>query len=37
VPNSTANAIEQHRLSTFDAEQQGLDQMLDKKLNICRC
>jgi len=37
VPNSTANAIEQHRLSTFDAEQQRLDEMLDKKLNICRC
>jgi hypothetical protein len=37
VPNSTANAIEQYRLSTFDAEQQRLDEMLDKKLNICRC
>jgi hypothetical protein len=37
VPNSTANAIEQQRLSTFDAEQQRLDEMLDKKLNICRC
>jgi hypothetical protein len=37
VSNSTANAIEQQRLSTFDAQQQGLDKMLDKKLNICRC
>jgi hypothetical protein len=37
VPNSMANAIEQQRLSTFDAEQQGLDEMLDRKLNICRC
>ena len=37
VPNSTANAIEQQRLSTFDAKQQRLDEMLDKKLNICRC
>ena len=37
APDSTANAIEQHRLSTFDAEQQKLDEMLDKKLNICRC
>lgn len=37
VPESTANAIEQQRLSTFDANQQKLDEMLDQKLNICRC
>jgi hypothetical protein len=37
APDSTANAVEQQRLSTFDAEQQRLDEMLDKKLNICRC
>ena len=36
-PDSTANAIEQQRLSTFDAKQEKLDEMLDKKLNICRC
>ena len=35
--NSTADAIEQQRLSAFDAEQHKLDEMLDKKLNICRC
>ena len=27
----------QQRLSTLDAEQQKLDQQLDKSLNICRC
>jgi hypothetical protein len=37
APGSTANAIEQQRLSTFDAEQHRLDEMLNKKLNICRC
>ena len=37
APDSTANAIEQQRLSTFDAKQQKLDEMLDNKLNICRC
>ena len=37
TPDSTADAIEQQRLSTFDAEQHKLDEMLDKKLNICRC
>jgi hypothetical protein len=36
-PGSQANQAEEHRLSTFDAEQQKLDEMLDKKLNICRC
>jgi hypothetical protein len=34
---SDANQAEQHRLSVFDAEQRRLDDMLDKKLNICRC
>ncbi|MDB5609129.1 MAG: hypothetical protein JWP25_6029 [Bradyrhizobium sp.] len=37
APESTANAIEQQRLSTFDTKQQRLDEMLDKKLSICRC
>jgi hypothetical protein len=37
TPDSTADAIEQQRLSTFDSEQHKLDEMLDKKLNICRC
>jgi hypothetical protein len=37
APESAANAIEQQRLSTFDAKQQRLDEMLDKKLSICRC
>jgi hypothetical protein len=36
-PGSAAEQIEQQRLSTFDAEQQKLDQQLDKSLNICRC
>jgi hypothetical protein len=34
APGSDA---EQNRLSTFDAEQHKLDEMLDNKLNICRC
>jgi hypothetical protein len=37
APGSTANQIEQNRLSTFDAEQKKLDEQLDKKLDICRC
>jgi hypothetical protein len=37
APNSTADEIERRRLSAFDAEQRKLDEMLDKKLNICRC
>ena len=37
APSSAANQAEQDRLSTFDAEQKKLDEMLDKKLNICRC
>jgi hypothetical protein len=36
-PGSAAEQIEQQRLSIFDAEQQKLDQQLDKSLNICRC
>jgi hypothetical protein len=35
--NSAADESEQQRLSAFDAEQRKLDEMLDKKLNICRC
>ena len=36
-PGSAMEQIEQQRLSIFDAEQQKLDQQLDKSLNICRC
>ena len=36
-PHSPASEAEQHRLSEFDAEQQKLDEALDKKLSICRC
>jgi hypothetical protein len=36
-PNSTGNEVEQRRLSAFDAQQHQLDEMLDKKLNICGC
>jgi hypothetical protein len=36
-PHSPASEAEQRRLSAFDAEQQKLDEALDKKLNICRC
>ena len=35
--NSGGDEIEQRQLSAFDAEQHKLDEMLDKKLNICRC
>jgi hypothetical protein len=35
--NSAAAESEQQRLSAFDAEQHELDEMLDKKLSICRC
>jgi hypothetical protein len=37
APNSAANRAEQDRLSAFDAQQQKLDEMLNKKLNIFRC
>jgi hypothetical protein len=36
-PRSQPNQEEQDRLSTFDAQQQRLDEMLDRKLSICRC
>ena len=36
-PASQTNQAEQNRLSEFDAQQQKLDEMLDKKLSICRC
>ena len=36
-PNSSANKVEQKRLSTFDAKQEKLDDALDKSLNIYRC
>jgi hypothetical protein len=36
-PHSPASEAEQRRLSAFDAEQQKLDDALDKKLNVCRC
>jgi hypothetical protein len=35
--NSAADESEQRRLSAFDAEQNKLDETLDKKLTICRC
>ena len=36
-PHSPASEAEQGKLSAFDAEQQKLDEALDKKLSICRC
>ena len=36
APRSGAEQVEQDRMSAFDAEQQKLDQELDRKLNICR-
>ncbi|MGA7994581.1 MAG: hypothetical protein WCA28_06680 [Bradyrhizobium sp.] len=35
-PSSPANQAEQQQLSTYDAQQQKLDERLDKELNICR-
>lgn len=35
-PSSPANQAEQQQLSTYDAQQQKLDEQLDKQLNICR-
>jgi hypothetical protein len=35
-PASPANQAEQQQLSTYDAQQQKLDEALDKQLNICR-
>jgi hypothetical protein len=36
-PRSPAEQTEQQQMSIFDAQQQKLDEELDKKLNICRC
>jgi hypothetical protein len=36
-PRSPAEQTEQQQMSRFDAEQQKLDEQLDKSLNICRC
>jgi hypothetical protein len=36
VSGSTAEQAEQHKMSTFDVEQQKEDEELDKHLNICR-
>jgi hypothetical protein len=36
-PSSPAEQAVQDQLSAFDAQQKKLDEMLDKKLNICRC
>jgi hypothetical protein len=35
APRSPGEQGEQQQLSTFDAQQQKLDEALDKKLNIC--
>jgi hypothetical protein len=35
-PRSPAEQTEQQQMSTYDAEQQKLDEQLDKQLNICR-
>jgi hypothetical protein len=35
-PNSSANEVEQERLSRADARQQQRDEALDSKLSICR-
>jgi hypothetical protein len=36
-PRSAAEQAEQQKMSAFDAQQQRLDEELDKSLNICRC
>jgi hypothetical protein len=36
-PRAPAEQAEQQQMSTFDAQQQKLDEELDKRLNICRC
>jgi hypothetical protein len=36
-PGSQAEQAVQDRLSAFDAEQKRLDELLNKKLAICRC
>ena len=35
--NSQAEKIVQDRLSAFGEEQKKLDELLDKRLSICRC
>ena len=35
--HSAAEQAEQQQMSIFDAEQQKLDEELDRRLNICRC
>jgi hypothetical protein len=35
-PRSPAEQTEQQQMSTYDAQQQKLDEQLDKQLNICR-
>jgi peptidoglycan hydrolase CwlO-like protein len=35
-PRAPAEQAEQQQMSTFDAQQQKLDEELDKQLNICR-
>ena len=35
-PLSSAEQAEQQQMSAYDAEQQKLDEQLDKRLNICR-
>ena len=37
APGSREDLEEQRRLSQSDAEQQKREQVLDKKLSICRC
>jgi hypothetical protein len=36
IPQSAAEQAEQEKMSSFDAEQQKMDEELDKRLNICR-
>jgi hypothetical protein len=36
-PRSPGEQTEQQQQSNFDAQQQKLDEELDKSLNICRC
>ena len=36
APGSTAEQAQQQKMSNFDAQQQKLDEELDKRLNICR-
>jgi hypothetical protein len=35
-PLSSAERAEQQQMSAYDAEEQKLDEQLDKRLNICR-